>query len=171
MAYENTKVPVAQSMSDIEKLLIAHGAKGMQWAKSWETREVNVRFVKETGGEMRTVSMTITIPDPPKPRTGEDYKTEYIRSEGYVKRPTAARLQRLVQAERQTYRALYWWLKSQFEAVDFGLLTFEDIFLSHFEWMVGGQRTTVGALIKPRLSDGSNLLMAPRDDVVEGEYE
>ena len=52
----------------------------------------------------------------------------------------------------QTYRALYYWLKAQFEAVDFGLVSFEDIFLSHFGWMLpGGRMGTVGDMVRPLL--------------------
>ena len=77
------------------------------------------------------------------------------------------------QMARATYRALHYWLKSQYEAVQFGLFSFEDAFLSHFEWMLDGQQTTVGRIILPRLPS-SNLLptrTASSDDVIEGTFE
>jgi hypothetical protein len=44
-------------------------------------------------------------------------------------------------------------------AVEFGVLSFEDVFLSHFEWiMKDGSRTTIGAMFKPQ------LLSAPKQE-------
>lgn len=158
MAYETTAVPVEKSKEAIRKILIKAGVKGIQFAENFETHEINVRFVKDVEGNMRTVSVTLVVPEPPRPR-----RNRYSKSVAQEKRQE--------QSERSTYRALHYWLKSQFEAVDFGLLTFEDIFLSHFEWMLDGQRTTVGAIVKPRLSNGSNLLAPPKNsDVIDGEY-
>ena len=64
---------------------------------------------------------------------------------------------------QQSYRALYWWLKSQFEAIDFGLFMFEDVFLSHFEWMLeDGTVATMGELVKPRLgAPGGGTFLLP----------
>ena len=75
--------------------------------------------------------------------------------------------------EKQAYRALFYWLKSQFEAVDFGLLSFEDIFLSYFEFMLpDGKMGTVGDIVKERLASQESkwLLEEPSDeDAVDGE--
>ena len=79
--------------------------------------------------------------------------------------------------ERQAYRALYYWIKSQLEAVDFGLLSFEHVFLAHFEWMLeGGEISTVGEIVLPELlRQGSGQLLGPgrRDDseAVEGNWQ
>jgi hypothetical protein len=57
--------------------------------------------------------------------------------------------------------------------VEYGLISFEDIFLSHFEWMVEGKKTTVGELVKPRLANGNYLLGAPKhesEEVVDGHF-
>jgi len=75
--------------------------------------------------------------------------------------------------EQQAYRALYYWLKSQLEAVDFGLLSFEHVFLAHFEWVLdSGERTTIGDMILPRLAqqDHGRLLEGP-EEIEEAEYE
>ena len=79
--------------------------------------------------------------------------------------------------EKQAYRQLYYWIKSQLEAVAFGLLSFEDAFLAHFEWMLeDGTMVTIGELVAPQLAEQGQgrLLMAPREPedadwmVVEG---
>lgn len=76
--------------------------------------------------------------------------------------------------ERQAYRALYYWIKSQLEAVDFGLLSFEHVFLAHFEWMLeDGQMMTIGDVVLPRLAQqhSGHLLEAPSEqtDVSDAE--
>jgi hypothetical protein len=80
--------------------------------------------------------------------------------------------------ERQAYRQLYYWIKSQLEAVDFGLLKFESAFLAHFEWMLeDGTMVTIGELVAPRLAEQGHgrLLAAPKEPeeadwtVVEGD--
>lgn len=77
--------------------------------------------------------------------------------------------------ERQAYRALYYWIKSQLEAVDFGLLSFEHVFLAHFEWMLeDGSMGTVGDIVLPRLAEQhtGHLLEGPREgDVSEAEWK
>lgn len=163
MPYKATTVSTDKSKDAISKLLHRSGVKGIQWAENWESHEVNVRFVKDVGGNMRTVSVTLSVPEP-----GGADEIRWSNQSGKSGRVTKA--DRWERSEKATYRMLLWWLKAQFEAVEFGLLSFEDVFLSHFEWIVDGQRTTVGALVKPRLSGGSNLLMPPSSDVTEGEY-
>jgi len=75
--------------------------------------------------------------------------------------------------EKQAYRALYYWMKSQLEAVDFGLLSFEHVFLAHFEWLLeSGEATTIGQMVIPELSKqtpGRLLIGVARQD--EGSME
>jgi len=156
-AYATTTVPIERSKEAIRKLLIHAGVKGVQFAENFETGEINVRFAKEVEGDLRTVSVTMQVPEPPPVKRKRSWR--YSRGRIVYAKTSG---QRREQAERATYRALHYWLKSKFEAISFGLLSFDDEFLSHFEWVVDGQRTTVGALIKPRLSAGANLLSAPR---------
>jgi len=47
------------------------------------------------------------------------------------------------------------------------------VFLSHFEWLVGDKRVTVGQIIGPRLASDVPLLPAsiiPKD-IVEGSFK
>jgi hypothetical protein len=166
MAYEGTAVPVERSKEAIRKILIAAGARGVQFAEDFEEHRVNVRFAKEVGKAMRTVSVTLLIQEPPKKRNTGGWRHGRYR-------PPKSQAELWEQSARSTYRALHYWLKSQFEAVDFGLLSFEDVFLSHFEWLIKGKPpTTVGALVKAHLPDGSSFLPAPSrhaTDILEGE--
>jgi hypothetical protein len=162
-AYKTTQVPVSRSQESIRKLLINFGVRGIQFSEDFNERQVNVRFAKEIGGQMRTVSVTMVIPEAPK--VVRKRAVRYVRGKMVYSKTDNERQEQMARA---TYRALHDWLKSQFVAVEFGLLTFEDVFLSHFEWVLNGYTTTVGALVKPRLND--RMLSAPmpeNDDVVD----
>ena len=158
MAYSETAVPVERSKESIRRILVNAGVRGVQFSEDFDDHRINVKFAKSIDGNMRTVSVSLQVPEPEKPKR---VRRDFRKSDA----------DRWEQMERATYRALHWWLKSQFEAVEFGLLSFEDVFLSHFEWMVNGRTTTVGAMVLPHLSNGSNFLPAPREsDILEGQY-
>lgn len=146
-AYRTTAVPVARSQEQIRKLLIQFGAAGVQFSENFTSGEINVRFAKDLAGNMRTVSVSMHIPEPPP------MKRRTYRGRG---KSVDDRREQMAKA---TYRALHDWLKAQFVAVEFGLLSFEDVFLSHFEWMIDGRPTTVGKLIIPRLETRSAFLL------------
>ena len=172
-AYSSTSVPVERSKEAIRKLLIQHSARGVQFTEEFSTPtqpgRIHVRFAKDIDGNLRTVSVALEIPKPPEPKRKRSPRRRYLGN-GRWSDPKSSS-DRDEQMYRATYRALHWWLKSQFEAVEFGLLSFEDVFLSHFEWVVDGKATTVGALIKPRLPSSGNLLPAPGgDDVIDAEF-
>lgn len=164
MAYQTTKVPIARSQEAIRKLLMNFGVRGIQMSEDFEERRINIRFAKEINKNLRTVNVSMTIPEAPQPKRKRSFsyrggKMIYGKMQS----------ERQEQMARATYRALHDWLKAQFVAVDYGLLTFEDVFLSHFEWMIDGQTMTVGALIKPKLD--APMLTAGTDsgDIVDGE--
>lgn len=170
-AYKTTTVPIARSQEAIRKLLINFGVRGVQFSENFESGDITIRFAKRINDNIRTVSVSMHIPDPPTPtqrRNSRNGKSTNERKE---------------QMARATYRALHDWLKAQFVAVEFGLLTFEDVFLSHFEWMLpDGVVSTVGAMIKPRLETRSDFLIEsgkseptlarPKDsDILEGQVK
>jgi len=63
------------------------------------------------------------------------------------------------QRERQAWRALAWYLKTMLEAATFGLMRFEDVFLSFVESESG---QTIGEAVIPMLEAGR--LQLPRSD-------
>lgn len=146
MAYQTTQVPVSRSQEQIRKMLINFGAKGVQFTEQFDEGMVNIRFAKDVNKAMRTVNVSMKVPDPPSPRRSR--RARFVRGRMvYDKMPH----EKKEQMTRATYRALHDWLKAQFVAIDYGLLSFEDVFLSHFEWMINGETSTIGALIKPKL--------------------
>ena len=145
-AYRQTTVPVSRSQEAIRQMLIKFGARGVQFAEDFEDGRINIRFGKLYNGNIRTVSVTMIVPKPAPRRQRWNYRTssysggksEHDRKEQIVK---------------ATYRALHDWLKSQFVAIEFGLINFESLFLSHFEWILeDGQARTTGEIMIPLLN-------------------
>jgi hypothetical protein len=137
--YEDTSVPVARSQEAIRKALRAAGAVGVQFDEEWSTDDptvCRVRFAWELeSGQVTTVRLDArTLP--------------------------ADRRISVEQRERQAWRGLAWYLESNLKAATFGLVSFEQIFLAHFEAM--GDGTTVGEVLIPRLEAGT--LALPRGD-------
>lgn len=162
--YQGTSVTVEASKEAIRKLLIKVGARGVDWGEDFEQHRVRVRFALLVDGNLHTVNVQLHIPEAKRTST-KRWRNQWGSGTG------GGTTKQQEQAERATYRALYFWLKSQFEAVEFGLLKLEDVFLSHFEWMVNGQRTTVGQVVMPALTDPGRLLAGPGGgEVVEGEF-
>lgn len=173
-AYKNTAVSISKSQESIRQILRKADVRGVQFSEDFQSNEINVRFAKQVGGVFRTVSVSMRVPAPPEPKHRRKRATRWVRGRiVYDKLPE----EKQEQMTRATYRALHYWLKSQFEAVDFGLLTFEKIFLSHFEWMMkDGTPGTLGDLLIPQLqnpqltSGGGEIPAAEIDlDVIDAE--
>jgi len=166
-AYKNTSVPVSRSQESIRKLLINFGVRGIQLSEDFETRKINIRFAKEINGNMRTVNVSMTVPEPSKPRRAR--RTRFVRGRMVYDKTLSEKSEQMTRA---TYRALHDWLKAQFVAVEFGLLTFEDVFLSHFEWILpNGKVSTIGELVKPKIETRSEFMLegGARGDIIKGE--
>lgn len=136
-AYQGTEVAVSKSQEQIRKLLIQFGVRGIQFAEDFETGLINLRFAKAVDGNLRTVSIIIHV------REGKS---------------------NLEQRTKETYRSLLNWMKAQLVAEQDKLFATEDLFLSHFEWMLKDGRTvTVGEFVKPRLGQTQLQISAPQD--------
>jgi len=169
-AYATTSVPVERSKEAIRRLLIEQGARGVQFSEDFADHRINLRFALEVEGVLRTVTTTLVIPKPEEPKRKRVIRRRWNRrTQRYESVAPKRDGERWEQAERATYRALHYWLKSSFEAVDFGLFSMTDMFLSHFEWMIGGRATTVGQIVKPQLPVGSLMLPEPEVEVLTGE--
>ena len=64
-AYKNTQVPISRSQESIRKLLIGFNVRGVQFSEDFIDEKINVRFAKEVEHSVRTISVSMTIPDPP----------------------------------------------------------------------------------------------------------
>jgi hypothetical protein len=67
------------------------------------------------------------------------------------------------QAERTVWRALYYWLKVQFEAIEYGVFSPEEAFLGWLEIPSPGGGIALKDLLLPNLDDLPKLLPDKRD--------
>lgn len=138
-AYEDTNVPKARSQEQIEKMLRKFGVQAVRFTSfpSYATLE----FVrKEKDGRLSPYRIVV------KPKV-----------QSYARYPD----KELDRAERQVWRVAYWWLKSKIEAIDFGLVEFQEDFLPYL--MVTnsqGRSDTAGRMITERLG---GLMTSPED--------
>ena len=145
-AYRGTEVPVERSQSHIRELLYRYGADGIQFSESRKEGKIQMRFMYEVNGDPEKV-------------------VYFVRIEAVVLEPggrsgTAAMERKQHQAGRAAWRAVYWALKSRMESINYGIETFEQAFLAHFEAGIDehGRTLTVGERIIPRLRAGQIAL-------------
>ena len=120
--YETTQVPVDKSQAQIRTLLNTHKVEVIRFTSfpAYALIEFGRRATKES--PLIGYQLTIT------PRLG-NFNTDPINAAD--------------KAERQVWRVAYWWFKSKFEALDFGLVEFEQEFLPYIMLNVGGKQSTV----------------------------
>ena len=137
--YQDTSVPVERSKEQVRQMLKSAGARGImlqeEWAEDGSTSTCHVTFAWPVGEAFDCVQQVrlVVKPLPAEPGRGAAWKVS----------PE--------QRDRQAWRALSWYLKTMLEAATFGLLKFEDIFLSYF---VGKDGHTIGETIIPLLEKG-----------------
>ncbi len=139
-AYEDTGVPAGQSQDQIRVLLRRHEAEGVQFSENWGAGRVGFVFItfrKAADGTKRPVAVRMEVPLVADPR-------DWVRLKGDERR----RDQRV----RQMWRALFYYLKSQLEAVEFGLRSFEDAFLAD---IVTADGRVIGDHIREALDSGT----------------
>lgn len=112
--YEDTSVPVAKSKDQIERLLKKFNVTAIRFTTY--PAYAMLEFVRQaTDTELVPYRLTVR----PKVR---DWARN-VQSE-------------LDRAERQVWRVVYWWLKPKLEAIEFGLVEFEQDFLPYM--LIGG---------------------------------
>jgi hypothetical protein len=161
--YSDTSVPVTRSQAAIEQMLTAAGALGVRFNMG-RFRKLQpdpgepaepcvVEFVWPVEGGQQVVRLSVQ-PKPPEPGRGATWRVS----------PE--------QRERQAWRGLYWYLKATTDAAVFGLIRFEDIFLSFIVTGDDPAAPTIGELMIEHLQHGVQaraLLYAPDVEVIEGE--
>lgn len=143
--FEDTGVSVERSKDQIRRLLKDAGALGVQFDEEWGDEPIcRVRFVWPLEGAQRqTVRLEVS---PLSPRKG-----------GYGKGPTITAEQR----ERQAWRGVAHYLEGTIKAATFGLIRFEDIFLSFMEVGNGDERR-IGDVVIPQMAQGRLALPASK---------
>ena len=129
-------VPTARSRQHLEQLLRAHGADG--FAYGWTQDYDRIEFL----WQRRQIRFVL-------PRPAKD---KFALTPTGLQR-TDRQMQAALDAEdRRRWRALLLVVRAKLEAVESGIATFEEEFLS---FIVMPNDQTIGEILLPRLSDGT----------------
>lgn len=141
-----TQVSPEKSRMEIEATLTRYGADSFVFA----TSPLGATVMFEAHG--RKVRFNLTMPDP--------VAREFRFSPAGRARDSRATQAAYEQAVRQRWRALLLTIKALLEAIEVGLLSFDQAFLAHIMVQDG---STVGGSLIPRLDEISDqrALMAP----------
>ena len=123
--YAATSVPAIKSQETIRTMLRTRGVTGLQTTETWgSTPALVLRFgmPRKEGGYL---AVRILVPVPPAPTTRMYRGYTETTDENW-------RAQWTEQKERQLWRVLWWWLKTNFEAADVGLVRIEEAL---FPWL------------------------------------
>jgi hypothetical protein len=144
--YQSTEVPVSRSQDQIRALLQTAGALGVQFDEEWgDEPRCRVRFAWPTDAGKVVVRLEVT-PLPP----GVDPSKRAQKKRVHVD---------AAQRQRQAWRGLAWYLDSTLKAATFGLIRFEDVFLSFIE---DGSGRTIGEVLIPQIESGRLALPSGR---------
>ena len=117
--YSDTKADPTTSEVQISKLLEEYGVSGTQWTKDFSKKTVSLRFVVEAEIKGKRMNIAIELIPPlfeARRRTYDQISGRYEK----IYAPNWA----------QSFRLLYWYLKTKLEAIAYGLTTVEKEFLS-----------------------------------------
>lgn len=112
-----TDVPSDRSRAEIERTLVRYGASAFSYG--WEAERAAIQFDKDG----RRIRFVLPLPD----RASAEFQ---LTPTGRTRSESAAR-DAYEQAVRQRWRALALVVKAKLEAVDAGIVTFEQEFLAH----------------------------------------
>lgn len=130
----DTKVPIEQSRREVERILQRYGAEAFSYGH--DANRARIMFAAH-GRHVR-----FDMPMPPL--------SEFSRTPAGHRRSTSSAEAAREQALRQRWRALALVVKAKLEAVESGLVTFEEEFLAH---VVLPDGTTVGEWSAPQLEE------------------
>ena len=141
---KNTDVSSDRSLAEIQRILRRYGAEGFMYG--WSGQQALVAF------EMahRRVQFMLPMPD--------RNSRQFLKTETGRQRKASAADAAYEQAIRQRWRALALVIKAKLEAVDSGIVTFEQEFLAHF--VIPG-KGTVGQVLIPQLDHAINSKLPP----------
>jgi hypothetical protein len=134
-AYEETSVSVDRSQQQIRTLLKKFNVQAIRFT-SYPSYAI-LEFVRQVS-DKEFLPYRITV----KPKV-----RDWARN-------TAGELDR---AERQVWRVVYWWLKAKVEAIEFGLVEFEQDFLPYMILATPDGEDTVAHLLFERLAGHTSL--------------
>jgi hypothetical protein len=124
-AYQSTSVHWGKSQADISKLLTKYGIQDTRFTFMQSRNELICEFNFPTQIEGKSVAIGVRILLPiPKSKD-------------------------LEKAKNQIHRALFYYLKTKFEALSFGLVEFVQEFMPHLIINQGGRSMTLYQIFNP----------------------
>lgn len=133
---ERTDVSKDRSLVEIERSIVRYGATGFIYG--WSGDSAMIGFVVRA----RQIKLTVPMPD----RNSRHFThTPQTR----VQRSLVAAQEAYDQAVKQRWRALALYVKATLEAVEAGIITFDDAFLAYTA-LPGG--ATVGQWMQPQIA-------------------
>jgi len=144
LPYVATTVSIEKSKEDINKLLRKFGCRGIQW--TWMDNNEILRFIHEfeLKGVAKGITFEINIPE-----------MGVRRGQGYNKK--------LVRNDHQAYRIVLHIIKAKLTAVETGVETFENEFLSNILYQLPDGRTTkVGDVILNQVAETKSINLLER---------
>jgi len=131
-----TEVSKDRSLAEIESTLTRYGATGFIYG--WSGDQAMVGFV------VRGRQIRLTVPMPSK----QDRAITHTPTTRVLRSPQAQR-EAYDQAVRQRWRAVALYVKATLEAVEAGIISFEDAFLAYTALPGGG---TFGECAQPQIA-------------------
>lgn len=139
LPYADTKVSIEKSKEEINNLLKKFGCHGIQW--TWLDNQETLRFLHdfEFNGVKKGLAFEISIPDIGKHK-GRGYDKIFTRN------------------DKQSYRVVLYIIKSKLTAIETGVETFENEFLSKILYQLPDGRTQkVGDVILNQISQTESI--------------
>ena len=143
---EHTTVTVAKSRDEIEHTLVRFKANAVAWIRDDEKRIVQIHFRRTERAYRFTVKLA-------NPADFKHDKRRYI----YSNAPESIQAERAEQENMRLFRSLANYVKAILDAVDSGILTFEEAMMPHM-MLPSGQtvaETVTGQM--PALMEGKRL--------------
>lgn len=139
MAYETTTIDPMKSWGEICAVVYAHGCEGTSYSEI-PTKGFEVQFIKST-----------TLGDSPR-------KT-MVRIPVFFKFPDKATPKMREQEIRTKWRSLYYYIKAVFDAIDKGIVTYEQVFLADMVMSLpnGEQSRVIDAMLPDQATGGVDL--------------
>ena len=141
----STSVDSSRSRAEIERTLSRYGAESFMYG--WDRGQAIVGFIANE----RQVKFVLPLPE----RGAREFT--HTPSRGYRRSP-AQQDEAYEQAVRQRWRALALVIKAKLEAVEAGIVTFEEEFAMH---MVLPNGQTVGEWVVPQINQAYELNQMP----------
>ena len=149
MAYESTTVTVERSQSEINRLLYNHGCEATRFTNTPDGAIIDFIRLEVKDGRERRIAVSLPV--------------RYRLSEKMTQK-------QMQQHIRTKWRSVFYWLKAQFDAMDQGIIAYEEAFMPNL--IVALPNGTSGRLreLMPQLSNGQHkeirfALEAPKEEI------